>query len=38
MVVGTDEVKSSANIYLIKGNNRNTKKRYEICLKLIIKT
>ena len=26
------------NIYLFKVNNRNTKKRYEICLKLRIKT
>ena len=28
----------SANIYLFKANNRNTKKRCEICSKLIIKT
>ena len=27
-----------ANIYLFKGNNRNTRKRYEICLQLTIKT
>ena len=26
-----------ANIYLLKVNNRNTRKRYEICLKLTIK-
>ena len=26
------------NIYLLKVNYRNTKKRYEICLKLTIKT
>ena len=28
----------SANIYLFKVNNRNTRKRCEICLKLTIKT
>ena len=28
----------SANIYLFKANNRNTRKRYEICSKLTIKT
>ena len=28
----------SANIYLFKVNNRNTRKRYEICSKLAIKT
>ena len=27
-----------ANIYLLKVNNRNTRKRYELCSKLIIKT
>ena len=27
-----------AIIYLFKVNNRNTKKRYEMCLKLTIKT
>ena len=27
-----------ANIYLLKGNNRNTRKRCEICSKLTIKT
>ena len=27
-----------ANIYLFKVNNRNTRKRYEICSKLTIKT
>ena len=29
---------SPTNIYLHKVNNRNTRKRYEICSKLIIKT
>ena len=29
---------SPANIYLLKVNNRNTKKRHEICSKLTIKT
>ena len=31
------EIDFPANIYLIKVNNRNTSKRYEICLKLTIK-
>ena len=30
--------KCLANIYLLKVNNRNTRKRCEICLKLTIKT
>ena len=28
----------SANVYLFKCNNRNTRKRCEICLKLTVKT
>ena len=28
----------TANIHLLKVNNRNTRKRYEICWKLLIKT
>ena len=28
----------SASIYLLKGNNRNTRKRCQLCLKLTIKT
>ena len=31
------EIHFPANIYLIKVNNRNTSKRYEICFKLTIK-
>ena len=31
-------IKKPAKIYLFKGNNRNTIKKYEICSKLTIKT
>ena len=34
----TFEYKFPANIYLFKFNNRNTRKRCEICSKLTIKT
>ena len=33
-----DERKYSANIYSLKGSNKSTRKRCEICSKLTIKT
>ena len=37
-VVFYQKVQNPANIYLFKANNRNARKRCEICSKLTIKT
>ena len=35
---GLSQTTFSANIYLFKVNNRDTRKRYQICSKLTVKT